>query len=92
MAITGAASGIGRSTAEEGARAGAKVIIADVSSAQGERVSSEITDSGGDAIFVRCDVTTEDDCRRLAEATIDRYGKLTGLITCAGILQGASIE
>jgi len=56
--ITGAASGIGRAAAIVFAREGARVIVADQAEEGGEQTVSRIRDAGGDARFVRCDVSS----------------------------------
>ena len=55
--ITGAARGIGAQTARRMAEAGAKVVIGDILEDKGQELAKEITDAGGDARFVRLDVT-----------------------------------
>ena len=63
--ITGAGSGIGRETALLFAREGAKVVIADLDAAAGERVTAEVGKAGGQARFVRSDVSKADDARAM---------------------------
>jgi NAD(P)-dependent dehydrogenase (short-subunit alcohol dehydrogenase family) len=57
--VTGAASGMGRATAEAFARAGARVVLADVSAAAGEEAARRIRATGGDAVYQPCDVRQE---------------------------------
>src|SRR5687768_16408176 len=59
--ITGAASGVGRATAERLAREGAAVVITDIQDEAGAAAAKEIAESGARAIFVHHDVTSEDD-------------------------------
>lgn len=87
--ITGAASGMGRAAAELFAAEGAKVVMLGRRQAQGEEVAGVITASGGDAIFVRADISVEDDVRRAVEAAVGKYGKLDVLFNNAGINQTA---
>ena len=83
--ITGGAHGMGAEECRIFAREGAKVVIADVLEEEGKQVEAEIAESGGDAVFVRLDVTSEDDWQAAVEATVARYGKLDTLVNNAGI-------
>ncbi len=77
--VTGGASGLGEGTARMLAREGASVVVADLQEERGAAVAAEI---GGR--FVRCDVSQEADAKRVvAEAT--SWGRLFGLVNCAGI-------
>lgn len=88
--VTGAASGIGRATAELLAAEGAAVVVADRDEA-GEAVAAGIRTAGGRATFVRCDVTSADDCRRVVEACSATFGGLEVLVNNAGIIRRASV-
>jgi NAD(P)-dependent dehydrogenase (short-subunit alcohol dehydrogenase family) len=83
--ITGGAHGMGSEDTKLFAREGAKVVIADVLEEEGKKLEAEINQSGGDAIFLRTDVTVEADWRRLVETTVSRFGKLDILINNAGL-------
>lgn len=83
--ITGAASGMGRATAELFAREGAKVALLDAQDA-GEEVAADIRAAGGDARFLRADVTKEADVRAAVDAAADAFGGLDVLVNCAGII------
>jgi len=89
--VTGGASGIGRATALLFAREGARVAIADLNAQAGEGVASEITQSGGRAIFEPADVTRATDCRRLAERAIREFGRIDILFNNAGIIRRATV-
>ena len=67
------------------AREGAKVVIADVMEEEGRQVEAEIAEAGGDAVFMRLDVTNESNWEEAVEATLARYGKLDILVNNAGI-------
>lgn len=88
--ITGGAHGMGEAEARLFAKEGAIVVIADVLVAEGERVAAEIGATQGRATFVRTDVTSEDDWRRLINETISHYGRLDILVNNAGI-SGSSV-
>ena len=82
--ITGAASGIGRASAGLFAAEGARVAVADVDRARGEGVVRSIAEAGGEALFVKTDVTSEDSVKAAIAATVERFGKLDVLYNCAG--------
>jgi NAD(P)-dependent dehydrogenase (short-subunit alcohol dehydrogenase family) len=91
--ITGAASGLGRSTAELFAQAGAKVVVTTRSKvSQGESLASSIRGKGGDAIFIQLDVRDEGGWHRAIKETTGKYGKLNILVNNAGIPMGKNIE
>jgi NAD(P)-dependent dehydrogenase (short-subunit alcohol dehydrogenase family) len=89
--ITGGASGIGRATARLFAREGAAVAIADLDEAGGGAVVQAILDAGGQAIFVRCDVSQATDCRRAVRLTVEELGGLDILLNNAGIIRRATV-
>jgi len=89
--VTGAASGIGRAIAELFARAGAAVIAADVDLPGVESVAASIGTGGGDATAVRCDVTNNEDCRRVVEDVAKLMGGLHIVVNSAGIIRRASV-
>src|ERR1043166_1701480 len=90
--ISGGARGMGAVEAELFAREGAKVVLGDVLEAEGKTVQEKIRAAGGDATFVRLDVTGERDWAD-AVATAERlHGKLDVLVNNAGIGGGRRIE
>jgi NAD(P)-dependent dehydrogenase (short-subunit alcohol dehydrogenase family) len=83
--ITGAAKGIGEGCARVFAAAGANVALADRDEQNGARVVAEINATApGRASFIRCDVTSANDLRKMVEETIARFGRLDCLINNAG--------
>jgi len=89
--ITGGASGIGRATALLFAREGAAVSGADMDEAGGKAVAKTIVDSGGQAIFVHCDVSLATDCQHAVQQTVDELGGLDVLFNNAGIIRRATV-
>ncbi len=94
--ITGGASGNGRAIAESFAEHGAAVVIADIQSEprQGGTPTHEmVTEQGGDATFVQCDVTEYDDCVAAVEAA-EEFGGIDVMVNNAGIVgpQGPLVE
>jgi len=83
--ITGAGSGIGRATATLFAREGAKVVVADWATGDGEETVRTIREAGGEAIFVKADVSKAEDVKNMVKTAVDTYGKLDVLYNNAGI-------
>jgi len=83
--ITGAASGIGKATAELFSREGANVIISDIQEAQGKSVAENIISAGGKASFIKTDVARPEDMEALVDFAIRTYGKLDVAVNNAGI-------
>jgi 3-oxoacyl-[acyl-carrier protein] reductase len=79
--VTGAGSGFGEGIAKRFAREGARVLIADIDAVAGERVAKAI---GGDALFVKCDVTRAEDWARLVSTAVQRLQRLDIIVNNAG--------
>jgi NAD(P)-dependent dehydrogenase (short-subunit alcohol dehydrogenase family) len=83
--VTGAASGIGRQSALAFARAGARVVVSDVTVDAGEETVKMIEDAGGEAMFVRADVANAADVTALIAKAVEVYGRLDCAHNNAGI-------
>ena len=83
--VTGASSGIGRACALAFAEAGYAVALADTNEKAGREVAEEIEKGGGASLFVRCDVASEADVRRVVEQTVAVFGRLDAAFNNAGI-------
>ena len=90
--VTGAASGIGKTTASLLAKEGAKVIISDINDVAGKEVAEEINQSGGEALFIKHDVTNENEWVQTVEKTLEKFGGLDILVNNAGIMMLKGIE
>jgi NAD(P)-dependent dehydrogenase (short-subunit alcohol dehydrogenase family) len=84
--VTGAASGMGRVAAETFCREGARVVLADVGEDAGRAAADAARAAGGDALFVRCDVTREGEVRGAVRAAVERFGGLHVLYNNAGVM------
>jgi 3-oxoacyl-[acyl-carrier protein] reductase len=82
--VTGAGGGIGEGIAHRLAAEGAQVIVNDIDTARGEAVVAAIKAKGGQASFVRADVTRSADVQALVEAAVQRHGKLDVMVNNAG--------
>ncbi len=84
--ITGAATGIGRAAALELGELGAKVVVVTGrNTAAGEECARQVREAGGDAFFIQCDVSKEDQVKSMVEKTVEHYGRLDGAFNNAGV-------
>lgn len=82
--VTGANSGIGRATARLLAREGAKVVCCDIQETAAPRIDGLIEQDGGQAVFLRVDVTLQNDCDRMISTALEQFGDLDILLNNAG--------
>ena len=90
--ITGGARGMGAAEAKIFSREGAKVVICDVLEADGQQTEAEINETGGDAIFVKLDVTQQSEWDAVISRTVEQFGKLDIIVNNAGVASNLSIE
>lgn len=83
--VTGAASGIGRSAAEEFAAEGASVVLLDIDDLAGQAVQQAITDVGGQALSLQVDVGDRAECDRAIDQALTRFGRVDCLVNSAAI-------
>ena len=83
--VTGAAGGMGRATAQAFAAAGAKVVAADVAVEEGEQTAKLIRGNGGEAVFVRTDVSDASDVEAAVARAVNEYGGLDCAANMAAI-------
>ena len=83
--ISGGARGMGAEEARLFTQEGAKVVIGDLLEEEGSKTEAEINETGGEALFVRLDVTSDSDWQEAIAATVARFGKLDILVNNAGV-------
>lgn len=83
--VTGAGNGIGRATALAFAANGLKVIVSDIDTPGGEETVAQIKAAGGEASFVGCNVSRDEDVKALVAVTVATYGRLDYAFNNAGI-------
>jgi len=83
--VTGAAKGIGWGVAKVLSQKGAKVVVVDWDGENGTRTAADINREGGEAIFVKCDVSNEEQVRAMIAQTIDSFGQIDILVNNAGV-------
>lgn len=81
--VTGGTRGVGRGIAHRFAQEGASVVLTGRDQDLGRAVEREIRDAGGKALFVRADLSVEDDCRNMVDAAEKEFGPLTTLVNNA---------
>src|SRR5438270_4997995 len=86
--VTGGASGLGGATARMLVAGGGKVVIADLKEAEGNALAAEL---GASAKFVRTDVTDEVSAKAAVAGALDGFGRLHGIVNCAGIVHGEKV-
>ncbi len=90
--VTGAASGIGRALAEELARRGASVILADLQAEEAEAAAGALRRSGRSASACALDVTDYESVRRVVQGVFDQHGRLDFIFNNAGIAAGGELR
>ncbi|ADU51911.1 3-oxoacyl-(acyl-carrier-protein) reductase [Thermaerobacter marianensis DSM 12885] len=85
--VTGGGRGIGAATAWRFAREGAAVVVSDVDQGPAEEVAGQIRAEGGKALGVACDVRDRGQVEAMVQNTVETFGRLDFLVTCAGIIR-----
>ncbi len=83
--ITGASSGIGKSTAILLAKNGANIVVADIDEKQGKTVVEKLKSHEGDAIFVKVDTSSAEEVSQVVKTTMDKFGRLDIAVNNAGV-------
>jgi len=90
--ITGGAGGLGKAQALLLSKEGAKVVITDINEEEAKKVVEEIHKQGGEALFIKHDVTREKEWSEVIRRTLERFGKLDILVNNAGVNLWKKIE
>ena len=90
--ITGAARGLGKAQALLLAKEGAKVVITDIEEDQGKNTVEKIANEGGEAIFIKHDVSNEENWKAVIEKTLSEFSKLDVLVNNAGVILFKNIK
>jgi NAD(P)-dependent dehydrogenase (short-subunit alcohol dehydrogenase family) len=89
--VTGAGSGLGRALCLELAKRRARLVVSDVNAATAEETARLVTDAGGEARVVPCDVTRAEQVEALAEAAFSAFGGVDLLVNNAGVASGGEV-
>jgi NAD(P)-dependent dehydrogenase (short-subunit alcohol dehydrogenase family) len=90
--ITGGGQGIGRAYALRFIQEGAKIVVAEINESNGRKVVEEITAKGGDALYVKTDVSNEASTKEMAAKAAERFGRIDILINNAAIFYGLDTQ
>ena len=83
--VTGGAKGIGWGIAKIFVQEGAKVVVVDWDEENGKKTADELNKAGGEAIFVKCDVSSEDQVNAMIDKTLKAFGQVDVLVNNAGV-------
>ncbi|HSB47262.1 MAG TPA: SDR family NAD(P)-dependent oxidoreductase [Candidatus Bilamarchaeum sp.] len=89
--VTGSGRGIGAAIAETFAEAGAKVVVTSRHGNECDSVVARIRKAGGEALFIACDVSREEEVRALVDGAVRKFGRLDILVNNAGIFEGSAL-
>ena len=81
--ITGAGPGMGQAMCRGAADEGARVVVSARTISAIDAIASDINDAGGEAIAVKCDVASDEDCKAIAAAALERWGRIDGMVHSA---------
>lgn len=89
--VTGAGFGFGEGIARKFAAEGSKVVLVDINTENGERVTADLRPEGS-AIFVKGDVSKEEDWQNIVKATLSKFGRIDVVVNNAGIVNAATVS
>jgi NAD(P)-dependent dehydrogenase (short-subunit alcohol dehydrogenase family) len=90
--ITGGASGIGRATALSLAASGARVVVADINDERGHQTAEDVRTVGSEAVYIRTDVSSDEDVAGLRTAALDVFGRVDIVMNNVGVLEMGTPE
>ena len=92
MGVRGELMGFGGASAWLFTREGARVVLGDINEEKGNQTAQQILEGGGEAYFIRLDVTNEQDWKEAVEAAVSRFGRLDILVSSAGTTVAGGVE
>lgn len=92
VVVTGGSMGIGYGIVKRFVEAGANVVIADVAEEVGTQKATELAAQGKNVVFVKTDVSSEEDVKNLVNGTVEKFGGIDVFVNNAGIFPGAMVE
>ncbi|AXF57979.1 glucose 1-dehydrogenase [Salicibibacter kimchii] len=90
--ITGGSSGLGAATGKRFAQEGAIIVLSDINEENGQEKAREIQDEGGRALFLRHDITKENEWENVINKIVEEFGGLNAVVNCAGIEIRGNVE
>lgn len=90
--ITGAGSGLGEYAVQTFAKQGAKIVVTDINEDAGNQVAEAVRQNGGEAIFLKLNVTDAENWQSVVAQAVEKFGKLNILINSAGIAAAGDVE
>ncbi|WP_349316866.1 SDR family oxidoreductase [Chitinophaga sp. MM2321] len=90
--VTGGAKGIGEAIAKQLGAEGSTVVVAGRNEADNTKVVNEIAKAGGQAYGIKAELANVEDCRKVIAETVEKYGKIDGLVNNAGFNDGVGLE
>lgn len=91
VVVTGGANGIGRALALGCAKRGADVLVVDIHGNEAEKTASEIRKFGREGIWLQADVSLPEECQKIFDYTVEKFGRCDILINNAGVSTGADV-
>jgi 3-oxoacyl-[acyl-carrier protein] reductase len=85
IVVSGGANGIGAEISARLVAEGARVVISDLNGAQAEARAASIGTGGGGTLGLACDITSPEQCEAVVDAAVEKFGRLDGMVNCAGI-------
>ncbi len=85
IVVSGGANGIGAEISARLAAEGARVVISDLNGAQAEARAASLGTGASGALGLACDITSPEQCEAVVQATVEKFGRLDGMVNCAGI-------
>ncbi|MBM3944446.1 MAG: SDR family oxidoreductase [SAR202 cluster bacterium] len=92
MGVRGDLMGIGGATAWLFAEEGARLVLTDMNAEKGEKTAAQIRESGAEAVFVKHEIASDADWKRVVQVAVERFDTVNVLVNCAGTTVGSSVE